>query len=120
MGWSSSVNQWLIAKITKVNADGSYDLNCKKKVPGDKIYPLGQKGRPADLDQKADGASEKEHTKEKAKDKDDKKEKAKDKDREKEEKKEKKDKKKKKDKEDKKEKKEKAEDNEPKRSSKKG
>ncbi|CAK0848006.1 unnamed protein product [Prorocentrum cordatum] len=117
--WSASVNQWLIAKITKVNADGSYDLNCKKKVPGDKIYPLGQKGKPADLEQ-PDGAATKEEGKEKAIDTDEKKDKAKEKDKVKEDKKDKKDKKKKKDKDARKEKKDKAEDDEPKKSSKKG
>merc|ERR1719188_1660738 len=38
--WSASVSKWIVARVVKANADGSYDLNCKKKVPSSKVLEI--------------------------------------------------------------------------------
>lgn len=47
--WSTSQNNWILAKVLAVNASGTFNLDCKPDVPRDKIRRRGQ-------DQQAAGA----------------------------------------------------------------
>ncbi|CAK0817311.1 unnamed protein product [Prorocentrum cordatum] len=43
--WSTTVKDWIAAKVQKRNKDGTYDLNCKKNVKADRIvHATGKAG----------------------------------------------------------------------------